>query len=82
MKSRKEKDIIVGQSSPADSRTDSFDTALLFLLLLCYILSTRPEVQPVPVLSSCVISKGAVFKNMVQFWSIHVVCEGPNYSKI
>lgn len=80
MKSRKEKGIIGGLSSAVDSRTDSFDTALLFIL--SYILSTRTEVQPVPVLSSCVISKGAVLKNVAQFWSIHVVCEGPNYSEI
>lgn len=80
MKSRKEKDIIGGLSSPADSRTDSFDTPLLFIL--SYILSTCTEVQPMPVLSGCVISKGVVFKNMAHFWSIHVVCKGPNHSEI
>lgn len=66
MKSRKEKDITGGLSCPVDSRTDSFDTPLLFIL--SYILSTCTEVRPVPVLSGCGISKGAVFKNTAQFW--------------
>lgn len=80
MKSRKEKDIIGGLSSPVDSRTDSFDTPLLFIP--SYILNTCTEVQPAPVLSGCVISKAAVLKNMAQFWSIPVVCKGPNNSEI
>lgn len=80
MISRKEKSIIGGLSSPVDSRTDSLDTLLLFIL--SYILSTRTEVQPVPVLSGCVISKGVVFKNMAQFWSIHDICKGSNHSEI
>lgn len=80
MKSRKEKGIIGGLSSSVDSRTDSSDSPLLFIL--SYILSTRIEVQPVPVLSGCVISKGVVFENMAQFWSIHDVCKGSNHSEI